>query len=225
MPPLPRVLLFTRTAGFRHDSIPAGIAALGELAAGQGLELTATEDPGAFTEAGLDGTTAVVFLSTTGEVLTDQGRQALERFLSAGGGFLGIHSAAGTEYDWPFYGELLGSRFHSHPAAQPAAVTVEDRNHPATAHLPEQWDWTDEWYDFRSPPRSAEGVRVLATVDESRYQGGRMGTDHPLVWCREPEGKGRSFYTALGHFDEAYSDPAFRAHLLGALLWVCRLKD
>ncbi|MEY9835217.1 ThuA domain-containing protein [Streptacidiphilus sp. EB103A] len=224
MPPLPRVLLFTRTAGFRHDSIPAGIAALGELAAGQGLELTATEDPEAFTEAELAGTGAVVFLSTTGEVLTDAGRRALEQFHSAGGGFLGIHSAAGTEYDWPYYGELLGSRFHSHPAPQPATVTVEDRDHPATGHLPEQWAWTDEWYDFRSPPRTA-GVRVLATVDESGYQGGRMGADHPLVWCREPEGRGRSFYTALGHFDDAYADPAFRAHLLGALLWVCRLKD
>ncbi|WP_042399200.1 ThuA domain-containing protein [Streptacidiphilus carbonis] len=225
MPPLPRVLLFTRTAGFRHDSIPAGIAALGELAAEQGLELTATEDPGAFTGAGLAGTIAVVFLSTTGEVLTDEGRKALEQFHSAGGGFLGIHSAAGTEYDWPFYGELLGSRFHGHPAPQPAAVTVEDRGHPATGHLPERWEWTDEWYDFRSPPRAGAGVRVLATVDESLYQGGRMGADHPLVWCREPEGRGRSFYTALGHYDAAYAAPAFRAHLLGALLWVCRLKD
>ncbi|MFC1430419.1 ThuA domain-containing protein [Streptacidiphilus sp. N1-3] len=220
MPPLPRVLLHTRTAGFRHDSIPAGIEALRQLATAAGLELTATEDPDAFSEQNLAGYRAVVFLSTTGEVLTDDGRKALESFHATGGGFLGIHSAAGTEYDWPYYGTLLGARFRSHPAPQPAVVSVLDRTHPATAHLPEQWAWDDEWYDFRSNPRDA-GVRVLASVDESRYQGGLMGSDHPLVWCQEPRDGGRSFYTSLGHHIAAYADTDFRQHLAGALHWVC----
>lgn len=133
------------------------------------------------------------------------------------GGFLGVHSAACTEYDWPYYGELLGARFAGHPAFQPGTVLVENRNHPATAHLPERWEWSDEWYDFRTGPRRP-GVRVLATVDETGYEGGGMGADHPLVWCGD-SGAGRSFYTALGHADEAYSDPAFRRHLLGGLRW------
>jgi type 1 glutamine amidotransferase len=220
MQPLPRVLLLSRTAGFRHASIPAGIEALRQLADAAGFVLTATEDPSAFTEANLADYRAVVFLSTTGAVLTDEGRKALESFHSSGGGFLGIHSAAGTEYDWPYYGTLLGARFRSHPQPQPAVVTVQDRNHPATAHLPEQWAWDDEWYDFRSNPREA-GVRVLASVDEGGYQGGLMGADHPLVWCQEPSDAGRSFYTSLGHHIAAYADPDFRQHLAGALRWVC----
>jgi type 1 glutamine amidotransferase len=222
-PPARRVLVHSRTAGFRHASIPAGIKALHELAEAEGLVLTATEDPAAFTEQHLAGYQAVVFLSTTGEVLTDEGRKALESFHSSGGGFLGVHSAAGTEYDWPYYGTLLGARFRSHPEPQPSVVTVRDRTHPATAHLPEQWAWDDEWYDFRSDPREA-GVRVLVTADESRYRGGLMGmgADHPLVWCHQPgEGGGRSFYTSLGHHVAAYADPDFRQHLAGALRWVC----
>ncbi|MFC1420366.1 ThuA domain-containing protein [Streptacidiphilus cavernicola] len=220
MPPLRRVLLFSRTAGFRHDSIPAGTEALRAVADAEGLELTATEDPAAFTGKSLADCRAVVFLSTTGTVLTKEARTALEAFHRSGGGFLGVHSAAGTEYDWPYYGSLLGARFRSHPEPQPAVVTVRDRSHPATAHLPEQWAWDDEWYDFRSNPREA-GVRVLASVDESRYRGGLMGPDHPLVWCQEPPDAGRSFYTSLGHHAAAYADPAFRQHLAGALRWVC----
>ena len=224
MPPTRQVLLYSRTAGYRHDSIPAGIAALRELAHGAGLSLTATEDPQAFTGAGLADTAAVVFLSTTGEVLTDEGRAALQAFHASGGGFLGIHSAAGTEYDWPYYAELVGARFLSHPEPQPATVTVLDRNHPATAHLPAQWAWDDEWYDFRSRPNAA-GVRILATVDERGYRGGLTGPDHPLAWCRESsDGAGRTFYTALGHHTAAYADPAFRSHLLGALRWVCESR-
>ena len=220
MPPLPRVLLFSRTAGFRHDSIPAATEALRGIADAAGLELVATEDPDAFTAPELARCRAVVFLSTTGSVLTDDGRRALQAFHRTGGGFLGIHSAAGTEYDWPYYGTLVGARFRSHPEPQPAVVTVRDRSHPATAHLPELWSWDDEWYDFRSNPREA-GVRVLASVDESRYRGGLMGADHPLVWCQDPADAGRSFYTSLGHHADAYTDPAFRRHLAGALDWVC----
>ncbi|MEY9968411.1 type 1 glutamine amidotransferase [Streptacidiphilus sp. MAP12-16] len=216
--PAQRVLLFTRTTGFRHRSIPAAVTAFRELAAELGLDAVATEDPAEFTAETLADCRTVVFLSTTGEVLTEDSRQALEGHLASGGGFLGVHSAAGTEYDWPFYGGLVGARFRSHPESQPAILTVEDRAHPATAHLPERWPWTDEWYDFRTDPRP--GVRVLLSVDEGGYRGGGMGAGHPLAWCHH-YGGGRSFYTALGHHSAAYTDPDFRRHLLGALRWTC----
>lgn len=222
-----RVLVFSATAGYRHDSIPAGAAALAELAAPHGLRTLHTEDPDDLRPAVLDDCAAVVFLSPTGDVLNDSAREHLRGYVTGGGGFLGVHAAACAEYDWPYYGELLGARFDGHPEIQPAAVTVGDRDHPATAHLPESWAWTDEWYNFRAAPGGSgagtdngagSGVRVLASVDERRYQGGTMGAHHPLVWCHRP-GAGRSFYTALGHSEAAYADTRFRRHLEGALLW------
>lgn len=215
----PRLLIYSRTTAYRHASIPTGVAALRELAAGSGCSADATEDPAAF-EQDLSGYAAIVFLSTSGDVLTPAGRAALRAHRSAGGGFMGVHAAACTEYDWPYYGELLGARFARHPAYQPGRLTVEDHAHPATEHLAATWEFTDEWYDFRASPRGA--VRVLASADESSYEGGGMGGDHPLVWCHEREG-GPMFYTALGHADEAYADPAFRAHIEGGLRYVTGL--
>ncbi|MEV6957976.1 ThuA domain-containing protein [Streptomyces sp. NPDC051207] len=212
----PRLLVFTRTTDYRHDSIPAAVAALRTLG---DFDVTATEDP-AVLEASLDDFAAVVFLSTSGEVLTPAGRDRLAAYVEAGGGFVGVHAAACTEYDWPYYGELLGARFDRHPALQPGRAVVEDRDHPATRHLPAVWHFTDEWYDFRTNPRPA--VRVLVSADETSYEGGGMGEDHPLAWCRE-QGRGRVFYTALGHTPEAYRDPDFRSHLLGGITWAARL--
>ncbi|MEV5811711.1 ThuA domain-containing protein [Streptomyces mutabilis] len=212
---MPRLLVYTRTTDYRHDSIPAGIAALRALG---DFTVDATEDPAAL-ERPLTAYAAVVFLSTSGEVLTPAGRERLAAHVEGGGGFVGVHAAACTEYDWPFYGELLGARFDRHPAYQPGRVVVEDRDHPATRDLPPVWDFTDEWYDFRTSPRGT--VRVLARADESSYEGGGMGEDHPLVWCRE-QGAGRVFYTALGHAAEAYADPDFLAHLRGGVQWAAR---
>jgi type 1 glutamine amidotransferase len=212
-----RILVYTRTTAYRHDSIPAGVAAVRSL----GFDVDATEDPKAL-EAPLDLYAAVVFLSTSGEVLTDEGRARLTAYVEEGGGFVGVHAAACTEYDWPYYGELLGARFARHPEYQPGKAVIEDHDHPATRHLPAVWDFTDEWYDFRTSPRGT--VRVLASADESSYEGGGMGTDHPLVWCRE-QGAGRVFYTALGHAAEAYEDPDFRAHLLGGINWAAGVAD
>ncbi|MER5396366.1 ThuA domain-containing protein [Streptomyces sp. NPDC002599] len=215
-----RVLVYTRTTGYRHDSIPAAVGAVRALGHTHGFEADATEDPEVF-EALLDPYAAVVFLSTSGEVLTPRGRDRLEAHVEGGGGFVGVHAAACTEYDWPHYGELLGARFARHPDLQPGRVVVEDHGHPATRLLPPVWDVTDEWYDFRTNPREADGVRVLASADEASYEGGGMGGDHPLVWCRE-QGAGRVFYTALGHAAEAYRDPDFLGHLLGGILWAAR---
>ncbi|MEU9309170.1 ThuA domain-containing protein [Streptomyces sp. NPDC048256] len=213
-----RLLVYTRTTDYRHDSIPDAIAAvrgLGEFAVDH------TEEPAAL-EASLDGYAAVVFLSTSGEVLTPAGRERLAGYIEAGGGFAGVHAAACTEYDWPYFGELLGARFARHPEYQSGKVVIEDHDHPATRSLPAVWDFTDEWYDFRANPRGR--VRVLAAADESSYTGGGMGADHPLVWCRE-QGRGRVFYTALGHASQAYADPHFRAHLGGGIAWAARLRD
>lgn len=212
----PRLLLFTKTAGFRHDSIPAGIAAAQEIADRHGIRLITTEDPGAFADSTLTAVSAVVFLNTSGDVLNHEQQAALERYVRAGGGFAGIHAAADTEHDWPFYGELVGARFANHPPGlHTATVRVEDRAHPSTSGIPDRWERTDEWYNFGSNPRAS--VHVLANLDESTYSGGTMG-DHPIAWCR-PVGKGRSWYSAGGHASESYADPMFISHMEGGILW------
>lgn len=216
------VLVFSRTAGFRHDSIPAGLQAVRDLGAADSFVVTATEDAAQFTSANLARFEAVVFLNTTGDVLDAAQQSAFEAYVRGGGGFVGVHAAADTEHDWPFYGDLLGARFASHPAIQPATVRVHDRAHPATAHLPAAWPRTDEHYDFRTNPRAT--ARVLATLDESTYSGGRMGSDHPITWCK-PVQDGRSFYTGLGHTEASYAEPAFRRLLLGGIRYAARRTE
>ncbi|SCL42147.1 Type 1 glutamine amidotransferase (GATase1) [Micromonospora pallida] len=208
------VLVFSRTTGFRHDSIAVGTQAVRDLGAANNFTVTATEDPTRFTTANLAQYEAVIFLNTTGDVLDAGQQSAFEAYVNGGGGFVGIHSAADTEYGWPFYGNLVGAYFASHPAIQQAHVHVTDRAHAATAHLPRTWTRTDEWYDYRANPRPS--VRVLAALDESSYSGGQMGADHPIAWCRTVSA-GRSFYTGGGHTQASYADPAFRAHLLGGI--------
>lgn len=211
-----RLLVFTATAGFRHPSIPHGVDALRQIAADGGFSLTATEDPGVFTDQQLAGVQALVFLHTTGPVLGPEQQAAVQRYLAGGGGFVGIHAAADGDPDWAWYTGLIGAPFHSHPPIQPATIHITDPDHPATRDLPTTWQRTDEWYDFTANPRG--GVHVLATVDERTYTGGRMGADHPIAWCHRYQG-GRAFYTALGHTPESFSEPAFLAHLAGGIRW------
>ena len=214
-PPLTRVVLFSRTASFRHGSIPVAIEALRGIGKRQGFAVVSTEDPEQLL-SWLDGTDVVVFLNTTGDILSDAQQPTFESYVSAGGGFLGIHAAADTEYDWPWYGMLVGAYFSGHPAIQTARVQVVDRAHPATAMLTEVWTREDEWYNYRErPPADA---RILATLDVASYEGSTMGEGHPIMWCREIAG-GRSIYIGGGHTDESYADPLFLAHLLGALRW------
>jgi type 1 glutamine amidotransferase len=212
-----RVLLFSRTAVYRHDSIPAAVAAVTELGPANGFVAEATEQAGAFTAENLARFKVVVFLLTTGDVLDAAGQAAFEAWIAGGGNYVGVHSATDTEYDWPFYGDLVGAYFKQHPEIQAATVRVEAANHPATMGLPAAWSRTDEWYDFQANPRA--NVTVLATVDESTYTGGTMGADHPTVWAHPTAGGGRAIYTALGHTIESYADPLFRAHLVGAIRW------
>ena len=207
-------LVFSKTAGFRHDSIPQGIAAIKALGADKGFAVDSTEDAARFTDAGLAGYKVVVFLSTTGDILDDGQKAAFERYIRSGGGFVGVHSASDTEYRWAWYGRLVGAYFANHPEIQRATVHIVDQTHPSTKDLPAVWQRDDEWYNFRSNPRAA--AHVLATLDEATYSGGRMGSDHPIAWCQEIEG-GRSWYTAMGHTVESYAEPLFRLHLLGGI--------
>lgn len=209
-----RVLVFSKTAGFRHDAIPEGIAALEELGKDSNITVDATEEAGQFTTANLARYDAVVFMSTTGDVLNADQQKAFENYIATGGGYMGVHAAADTEYDWSFYGGLVGAYFDSHPAIQPVTVRVEDHKHPATAHLGDSWERTDELYNYRTNPR--DKVKVLATLDETTYTGGTMKGDHPITWCQTYEG-GRSFYTGLGHTKESYADADFRQLLLGGV--------
>ncbi len=212
-----RVLIFSRTAAYRHDSIPTAVQALTDLSTTGGYLAEATEDPTQFSAANLARFQVVVFLNTTGDVLDDVQQGAFENWVNAGGSYVGVHSACDTEYDWPFYGTLVAAYFRSHPAVQSANVLIEVADHPATVGIVSPWNRRDEWYDFQSNPRP--DVTVLATVDESSYTGGSMGLDHPIVWAHPAPGGGRAFYTALGHGSESYSDPTFGGHLVGALRW------
>jgi len=221
-PGAPNLLVFSRTAKFRHDAIAIAVDALVELARQRGYSLTATEDPTYFSDATLSAYGAVVFLMTTGDVLDDEQQAALERFIPAGKGYVGVHSASDTEFAWPWYGELVGAFFRAHSSVVPASVTVEDATQPATLGLPSPWMRDDEWYAFAENPRAK--VSVLLSVDETSYDPGAgvMGSDHPVAWQRAFDG-GRSFYTALGHTRESYSDPTFMAHLSGGIEWALGL--
>ncbi|HEY0449182.1 MAG TPA: ThuA domain-containing protein [Actinophytocola sp.] len=208
------VLVFSKTVGFRHDSIPIGIQTFRELGAANNFTVTASEDANAFNTGNLAQFEAVVFLNTTGDVLNATQQTAFESYIRGGGGYVGVHSASDTEYDWAFYGELVGAYFSSHPAIQQVTERVENRAHAGTAHLGQTWVRTDELYNYRTNVRAS--ARVLATLDESSYSGGTMGADHPHTWCKAYQG-GRSFYTGNGHTQASYSEPAFRSMLLGGV--------
>jgi type 1 glutamine amidotransferase len=210
-----RVLVFSRTKGFRHGSIPSGIKAITELGPAHRFAVEATEDPAMFADATLRRFSAVVFLNTTGDALDDAQQASFERYIRGGGGFVGVHSASDTEYDWPWYGRLVGAYFKRHPRVQEAKVNVVNRDHISTKCLPPVWSRTDEWYDFREPPK---GPTILMTLDETSYKDGSMGSFHPVAWYHKFDG-GRAFYTALGHTNESYADPAFRNHLAGGIIW------
>lgn len=215
-PPLartPRVLVFAKTAGFYHQSIPAGMAAIQQLGTENGFRVDTTRDARYFVQDSLQQYSAVIFLSTTMNVLNGEQQVAFERYIQAGGGFAGVHAAADTEYDWPWYNRLVGAYFLSHPKQQNAAIDVKDKTHRSTAHLPTRWERWDEWYNYKS---IYPGIKVLATLDETTYEGGANGDNHPIAWYHEYDG-GRSWYTGLGHTDESYKEPNFLKHLLGGI--------
>lgn len=211
-----KVLIFSYTMGFRHGSIPAGIAAVEKLGDEHGFGVDKTEDPRRFTRDALAPYAVIIFMNTNGTLFTDEQREAFAGYIRSGGGYVGVHSAAATEYESDWYRQLMGAHFRNHPKVQPAVIDVEDPEHPSTSHLPGRWERVDEWYNFRSNPRP--DVQVLLSLDTESMNGSAMEGDHPLAWFREFDG-GRSWYTALGHTNESYEDPAFLKHLLGGILW------
>ena len=220
LPDTARVLVYTNANGYVHASIPDGVAALTELGTSYGFTVEATDDSLAFTPERLATYAAVVFLSTSGDVLGPAQEAAFEAYVEGGGGYVGVHAASDTEYEWSGYGQIVGAYFDNHPAIQEASLDVVDADHPATRDLPARWTRTDEWYSFRAAPT---GVDVLLRLDESTYEGGTMGDDHPIAWTHAV-GDGRAVYTALGHTAESYAEAAFRAHLAGAVCWAAALS-
>jgi PKD repeat protein len=228
-----RALVFSKTAVFRHDSIPQGIAAIKTLGTQNNFQVDATEDSSVFRDDILSHYKTVIFLSTTGDVLTDDQQAAFERFIRAGNGYVGIHSAADTEYTWPWYGQLVGAYFRDHPNGTPQAnVLVEDTTDPSDAGLPATWQRTDEWYNFQpytnpvvnggtsaTPynPRDNTALHILLKMDTSSYTGAApSGSDHPISWCHRYDG-GRSWYTGMGHTQASFSESGFLSHILAGM--------
>jgi type 1 glutamine amidotransferase len=208
-----KILVFSKTAGYRHGSIGPGKLAIMALGKENGFEVDTTEDASAFTDKNLAQYGAIVFLSTTGNVLDSMQELAMERFIESGKGFVGVHAATDTEYDWAWYGKLVGAYFLKHPAQQQATLHVVDSTDIATRHLPTTWSRFDEWYNFKN---IQPDLHVLITIDEHSYTGGVNGDFHPMAWKHSYDG-GRAFYTELGHTDESWKDPLFLKHVLGGI--------
>ena len=217
-----KVLVFSKTEVYRHDSIEPGIEAIKKLGSENDFTVVATEDPTVFNEAYLKDFMVVIFLNTTGDVLDPVQQSQMERFIQAGGGYVGIHAATDTEYGWPWYGKLAGAYFESHPMnpnVQEGKVSVVQPNHASTDSLPESWVVADEWYNYKSIDPANN---VLITIDESTYEGGTNGPNHPIAWYKDYDG-GRSFYTGMGHTNEQFSDSKFLNHLLGGIKYAIGL--
>jgi type 1 glutamine amidotransferase len=214
-----RILIFSRTAGYRHDSIPTAVTTLRKLAAQEGFAADHSEDAGDINPANLARYRIVVFASTTGDILDDAQQQALQEFMHHGGGFVGVHAAADTEYDWAWYGELVGTYFRSHPPGLHSTLVQPERGGKPAG---KPWPIRDELYNYRSNPRGQ--VRVAATIDERTYEGGTMTADHPITWCHAFDG-GRSWYTGLGHDPAVYDDANFLAQLRRGLRYAAGRSD
>ena len=188
----PNVLVFTKTAGYHHNSIKDGIKALQKLANENDFKIDTTSIANIFTQDSLKKYATVIFLNTTGDLLNYREQAEFQKYIEAGGGYLGIHAAVDAEYNWPWYGKLVGAYFKNHPKIQEASLNLKtDSNFKVIESLPNPWNRTDEWYNFKEIPHD---VHVLASIDEKSYEGGNNGENHPMVWYHEFDG-GRSYGT------------------------------
>ncbi|MBP6448013.1 MAG: ThuA domain-containing protein [Saprospiraceae bacterium] len=210
-----KILVFTKTQTFRHQSIEAGVAAIFKLGRDNGITIDTTSDSEKFNEENLKQYSALLFMHSTGELFDAGQKNAFQRYIQAGGGWVGIHAASDAEYHWPWYNKLAGAYFMSHPNQQKAKLIVMDQTHESTKHLNKEWNRYDEWYDFKS---LNPDVKVLIQIDETSYEGGKNGKIHPMAWYHEYDG-GRAWYTGLGHTDESYQEEAFLQHVLGGIKW------
>jgi len=212
-----KVLVFTKTLGWRHKSIETGLKTIQDFGEAHSFVVTHTEDSLYFAKEDLPQYDAIVFLNTTGNVLDSKGQTAFEKYIQGGGNFLGVHAAADTEYEWPWYGKLVGGYFESHPNNPNIrkAQLIKKDNHRSVVHLKNTLEIADEWYNYKNINSEVTPVLML---DETSYEGGTNGDFHPISWYHKYDG-GKAFYTGLGHPKEAYTNPLFRTHLEEALLW------
>lgn len=215
-----KVLIFAKTAGYHHASIEKAMPILHSALAKKSIIADTTRNALLFTLTNLKKYKAVIFLNTSGDILDDSQQTALQEYIRGGGGFVGIHAATDTEYEWPWYNKLVGAYFLSHPEQQKATINVVDKKHPTTAFLPEKWERTDEWYNFKD---ISDNIKVLAYLDETSYKGGANGEKHPFIWYQEFEG-GRSFYTGVGHREDNYSEPLVIQHIIAGIIWAGNIK-
>src|SRR5436190_5701861 len=220
-----KVLLVTTTRGWHHESLHAGVLALKEMGIKKFFDVVLWEDPKGFTDKYLEQFQAVIFLNTTGDIFDSTQQKVMERFIQSGKGYVGIHSASDTEYDWDWYTKLVGRMFFIHPAVQTARLKIIDNSFPGLQGFANERLWTDEWYQFGA--EMATDLKYVLSVDESRYnpkvqwwekKGEGMGKLHPIAWYHHFDG-GRAFYTALGHLPTNFSDPAFLNHLYAGIFW------
>jgi uncharacterized protein len=226
-----KALLFTKTAGFHHESILEGVTGVRALAARHSFQVDWHEMTNVFSDKGLEKYDVVIFLNTTGDVLNAEEQAAFERYIKKGGGWVGVHSASDTEYEWPWYTKMVGMMFKIHPAQQTAYLHVEDSNFPGMERFPKKLLWTDEWYQYQQPALTKD-LHYLVSVDEKSYkpyakwgdnEGNGMGEFHPMAWYHNYDG-GRAFYTGLGHIGAIYSDQTFLDHLYGGIYWAATGK-
>lgn len=224
------VLLFTKTAGWHHKSINAGVTAFEKMAKNHHFAVDWQEDARLINAENLAKFDVVVFLQTTADILNDEQQEALRKYVQSGKGFVGIHAAADTEYSWPWYGKLVGRRFVIHPVIQTARLNIINRKFPGLEYFPDSVLWTEEWYEYG--PEESENLNYIMSVDESTFEtkadwghakGDGMGDFHPISWYQEIEG-GRSFYTGLGHMPATYDNKAFIEHIFGGLYWAATGK-
>jgi len=208
-----KILVFSKTKEMKHGSIKAGLTALKKLGKENNFKIISTDNSSYFLEDSLKQYSTVIFLNTTGNILDEVQQADFERYIQAGGGYVGVHAATDTEYDWPWYNKLVGAYFEGHPRIQEATLTITDKNHQSTLSLEDTWVKEDEWYNFK---KINPDTKVLITIDETSYEGGVHGENHPISWYHNYDG-GRAFYTAMGHTNDTYTDPIFLNHLLGGI--------
>lgn len=218
----PKVLVFYKTAEYYHKCIPAGLDAFQKLGVEYGIDFTYSKDSLDFNDKNLKKFGAIVFFNTTGNVLDEQGQEAMQKFIRSGKGYVGIHSAADTEYKWPWYNQLVGAWFKNHPEQQEAKVKVADKSFSGISAMPEEWSKLEEWYNFRDT--HWDKTHTILTLDEKSYKGGANGDYHPIAWYQEFDG-GRSFYTGIGHRDETFTDPIYLKHIAGGLAYALGGKN
>lgn len=220
-----KALLLTETAGWHHESIPDGIAAIKELGNRHFFDVQWHQEAGKLNDKYLESFQVLIFLNTTGNILDSAEQKAVERFIQSGKGYVGIHSASDTEYDWDWYTQLVGRMFFLHPPIQTARLQLTANSFPGLQGFTGNPLWTDEWYEFG--PEKIKGLNYILSVDESSYnpaaknatkEAKGMGAFHPIAWYHDFDG-GRSFYTGLGHIPAVYRDPAFLQHLYAGIYW------